>query len=597
MIEADRLTTSESPRSTLETVVRIVTLTLLLAFSSLSLNWYSPYIRPYSLSLVGLAGSLLLGVALCRSSSWQSFSQKVATRIAQATPRDRRWVFTWGLLAPGAVSFFVLDPIPHIPDGYAYLFQAKLFSIGKLATPTPAFAEFFPAPWSVDLDGRVFSVFPPGWPILLTLGVALGQPAIVNPVLGALSLWVMWHLWKELFDEERANAALLLCAVSPFFLFMSASFMSHNASLFASSTFVLAFLRGVRLSSPRWGALAGAAIGFQILIRPPSALFLFAAVVGYFAVARRSRASWIVTACSIAGAAVGTGIYGIYNRFLVGEWGTPPLYFLAPENRFGFGADIGLPWASSFPTPGHDLLRALLNLNFNMSVMNNDLLGWPLASLAFALLCLLLARLDWRHHLSATIIVATAVGYLGYWYNGVAFGARFYYCLLPYLVILTVEGVRATPHLLASFSSRVPDAPARAFVGAVVAGFVLYGALVYVPRVALTGPYWNQRKISFELYEELASIVQPGDLVLVETDSDERYNPVFVKNEPVIAESPILYAWDQGDAKNAQLIAHYANRRVVRWRYPIERLQDETPLARLRARLGGQGPGPDGGAR
>jgi len=105
--------------------------------------------------------------------------------------------------------------------------------------------------------------------------------------------------------------------------------------------------------------------------------------------------------------------------------------------------------------------------------------------------------------------------------------------------------------------------------------------------VALTDPYWNQRKISYELYEELEKFVQPGDLVLVETDSDERYNPVFDKNSIDIETSPIIYARDLGDAANAKLIQQFPERRVVRWRYPIERLDEERALVRIRKMLAG----------
>lgn len=573
---------SDDTRTTAQRLARVLALVALMLFSSISFNWYSAYIRPYSHALVGLVGSIGLAVLLCRISSWRTRLDHLVAWVSTMTPQTRRLLFAWGFAVPASLSFIVLDPIPHIPDGFAYLYQAKLFTLGQLWAESPALPEFFPPPWSVDLNGRVFTVFPPGWPMLLALGVASGLPALVNPALGALALFVMWHLWCELFDAKRANMALALCALSPFLLFMSAGFMSHNASLLASSAFALAFLKGTRNDSLAWGGLAAATIAFQILVRPVSALFVFAAVTGFFAIARRSRASWKMTAWSIAGSGVGTAGYGIYNRLLVGEWGVPPLYFLTPANRFGFGSDIGLPWASSFPTPGHDPFRALLNLNFNMAVMNNDLFGWPLASLLFVMICLLLARLSWQHRFCATIIAAAVLIYAGYWYNGIAFGARFYYCLLPYLTILTIEGIRATPAVLRSSFARVDEAQARAFVGFVVIGFMLYGAFIYVPRTALLGPYWNQRRICFELYAELDAIVRPGDLVFVETDSDERYNPVFVKNAIVIEESPVIYAWDLGDAKNAQLIAHFPDRRVVRWRYPIERLSEETPIAQLR---------------
>jgi hypothetical protein len=584
--KAEQFMSSDSTFKTSARTTRVVALGALMLLSSLSIQWYSPYIRPYSHAAVGLI--LALGVAwlMSRSTGWRTRLDHLSKRVANLTTTERYALYGWAFVAPVLLSQFVLDPIPHIPDGFAYLYQAKLFAAGQLFAESPAVPEAFPAPWSVDLDGRVFTVFPPGWSGLLAFGVVTGLTAFVNPAIGALSIVVMWHLWSELFDSKRANFALVLCVLSPFYLFMSAGFMSHNASLLASSAFALAFVRGSRSGSLIWGAVAALSIAFQILVRPVSALFVFAAVVGFFAIARRSAASWKLTFCAAVGGGIGTAIYGIYNRALVGEWGVPPLYFLTPANRFGFGDDIGLPWSTSFPTPGHDVIRAALNLNFNMAVMNHDLFGWPLVSLLFVFVALLFTRLSWQHGLCAATIAGAVVIYAGYWYNGVAFGARFYYCLLPYLVMLTVEGIRATPDVLRSFSSRLNVDRTRAFIATAVIAFMAYGMFFYIPRTALTAPYWNQRKISFELYEELDSVVQPGDLVLVDADSEERYNPLFVKNEIRIEQSPVVYAWDRNDAVRAQLLAQFPDRRVVRWRYPIERLAEQTASAQLRRRLG-----------
>ena len=581
-------TASRDPRTTPGTPwVRGTVFLGFMLFCSVSLNWYSPYIRPYALSLLGLFGALTASALLFRIDAWQALCERWLSAVDRMESRAIGLLIAAASLIPIATAAFVLDPIPHIPDGYAYLFQARLFTLGQLWADAPTHPEFFPAPWSLTLENRVFAVFPPGWPLLLALGVVAGATWLVNPVLGGLSLYTLHHLWRELFDRTRANRALALCLLSPFYLFMSASFMSHNASLLASALFVLGFLRGVRKNSLAWGAVAGLAIGFQILVRPVSAAFIWFPVVTWFALFRRSRAGWRITTCSIAGSGLGTMGYSVYNRLLVGEWGVPPLYYMTPANRYGFANDIGLPWASSFPTPGHDLWRAMLNFNFNAVVMNNDLFGWPMASLGFAVFCLLSGRLAWQHRLCASVILAFVVSYAGYWYNGVAFGARFYYCLLPYLAILTVEGARIASLLL---PTRVPgfDRPrARTFVIGLVFFFSLYGTFVYTPRVALTDPYWNQRKISYELYEELEKFVQPGDLVLVETDSDERYNPVFDKNSIDIETSPIIYARDLGDAANAKLIQQFPERRVVRWRYPIERLDEERALVRIRKMLAG----------
>ena len=565
--------------------VRTLAFASFMAFASISLQWYSPYIRPYTLSILGLVAALAGSALLCRVPRWQ---RQCDTWLSTVDSMSRRARFGWmafGTVVPLLLCLFVLDPIPHIPDGYAYLFQATLFTQGRLWALAPAIPEAFPAPWSVTMDDRVFAVFPPGWPLALAPGVAIGAPWLVNPLLGGASLAAIHALLDRLADRRVANRGLVLCATSPFYLFMSASFMSHNASLLASTLFALGFLRvagGNESRAKLWGSVSALGIGFQILVRPVSAAFIWFPWVAAFFLFRRRRESLRAIAWSIGGAIAGTLLYGAYNRQLVGEWGVPPLYHLAPENRYGFGDDIGIAWASSFPTPGHDLYRALLNLNFNTVVMNNDLFGWPMTSLLFVAVCLFAARLAWPQRLALAVVASFVVSYAGYWYNGVAFGARFYYCLLPYLALLTVAGAGFARDRIREIFPTISPEVSRSFVIGCVLAFSAYGALVYVPRVALTAPYWNQRKISDALYSELDARVRPGDLVLVETDSDERYNPAFIRNHFDIEDGEILYAWDRGEEANAALLARYPERRVVRWRYPIERLPEQEAHTQLR---------------
>lgn len=567
---------------------RLLALGGFMAFASVSLYWYSPYVRPYTLSILGFTGSLLAALALSRARSFRQTATRGLAAIDGMSPRAVGGWVAFGTLVPLLLCLFLLDPIPHIPDGWAYLYQARLFSEGRLYAPAPAILEAFPVPWSVVMEGRVFAVFPPGWPLLLAPGVALGVPFLVNPLLGGASLLAIHALIRRLLDRPRANRVLVLCATSPFYLFMSASFMSHNASLLASALFALGFLHVVRGGGAGWGALSAIGIGFQILVRPVSAAFVWFPIVAFHLLFRRSAQTAWAIGYSIAGSIVGTALYGLYNRLLVGEWGVPPLYYLAPENRYGFGADIGIAWASSFSTPGHDLYRALLNLNFNAVVMNNDLFGWPMASLLFVGICLTFGRLASPHRLALGVLAGFVVSYAGYWYNGVAFGARFYYCLLPYLALLTVEGARFARDALEAEFPSMRDGGARAFVVGCIGLFALYAAVIYMPRVALTDPYWNQRKISYELYQELDALVEPGDLVFVETDSEERYSPVGARNASEIAQSEVIHAWDRGEEHNAQVIAQFPGRRVVHWRYPIERLHDEEAIVRLRRAFAGE---------
>lgn len=64
-------------------------------------------------------------------------------------------------------------------------------------------------------------MYPPGWPALLTPGVWLGAPWLVNPLLGADLAVATGALGRELVDEQTGRVASLLALTSPFVVFLA----------------------------------------------------------------------------------------------------------------------------------------------------------------------------------------------------------------------------------------------------------------------------------------------------------------------------------------------------------------------------------------
>lgn len=108
----------------------------------------------------------------------------------------RRHVFTASLILICLTAFFtiallsdrIFEHLPHSEDEAAYLFQAKVFAQNHLAAPTPPLRQAFWSPFVVDYQGQRFGKYPPGWPFLLSLGVRLGEPWLVNATLAAITL-------------------------------------------------------------------------------------------------------------------------------------------------------------------------------------------------------------------------------------------------------------------------------------------------------------------------------------------------------------------------------------------------------------------------
>jgi len=177
------------------------------------------------------------------------------------------------LLVTFLAQHYVLQTIPHVSDSVAYYFQAKMLAAGSLVQDSHPLYDFFSPHFYIN-DGRFFSLFQPGWPIFLALGFLIGLPWIVTPMMGAATLFLIYRLARAVFDERTALLSLLLVAVTPFSIFMSASFMAHTQSgLFGLAVFYL--LVEYRRSSRSWHlALCGLLWGLLFITRAYDAVLM-----------------------------------------------------------------------------------------------------------------------------------------------------------------------------------------------------------------------------------------------------------------------------------------------------------------------------------
>lgn len=564
--------------------IRIVALAASLVFVSVSFRWDSQHLLPWSVRIGGTLAVLLVAVFLARAAWWGD----LVDRLHRIVERRTGWLWATALslvalAGSTALTFAVLEPIPHIEDETAYLFQAKVFADGRLYAPAPALPEFFPSSWIITHQGRWFAVFPPGWPLLLAVGTKAGVPALVNPILAGLCVLVLFGLLREASERTAAAYGTALCVASPFFLFMGASLMSHTAMLLFTALSTLCHLKGLRRDgSPGWFLLAGLSSGMAVLIRPPDAVALWCAQALYGVVTGRGRLLRISAgfALSAIGLLPGALFYLSYNRVLTGSWFLTPVALISPNIGLGFGPRMGANW-DTFETPGHDLWRALLNLNFNSAVLSQDLFGWPMSSLTLLLVVWTFGGKRARGVGLATLAIASIVGgYAMYWYHGVGFGARFYFGLVPYLVLLTVAGVRALPGLL---ESRFKPPAQMSFAHMTAAGVLLssaFGWAIYVPKVSLLGPYYNQRGINDGLHDFAARERLDSAIVFVRAPRVDLFGPGLVANSLPLGSGNVIYAFDRGPA-NQRLVAQFPDRSVREFSYLPERNLHEIRFNRL----------------
>ena len=224
------------------------------------------------------AGLLTLAL-LAAGALW---SGRRRTRLSAAVERLGRqpWpLIATFFLAAALAARFVYRAYPLSMDEYAPWFQARAFAAGKLAGQVPA--DFLPRlvptfqGWFIEVarDGRMISGYWPGFALLLAPLMALGVPWLLNPLIGAASLVLLWDIARRLLPPPASGWVILLTLASPAFFVNAISFYSMSAHLLFSLLFVAVLIRP---SSASRAALAGAVGSFALVLHNPLPHTLFA---------------------------------------------------------------------------------------------------------------------------------------------------------------------------------------------------------------------------------------------------------------------------------------------------------------------------------
>ncbi|MFI5181175.1 MAG: glycosyltransferase family 39 protein [Thermoanaerobaculia bacterium] len=168
----------------------------------------------------------------------------------------------------------VFEGIPHVTDGVAYAFQARVFASGRLWLAPPPVPEAFEIGNVVLSEDRWVAKYPPGFPALLSLGYLLHLPGLVNPVLLGLAVFGVFRLGRTLYDAPTGLLGALLLAISPFALIYGATFLSHVPTLCVTVWAFDAIARGRKSDGVRPLLLAGFLAGLAAAIRPYTAAAL-----------------------------------------------------------------------------------------------------------------------------------------------------------------------------------------------------------------------------------------------------------------------------------------------------------------------------------
>ena len=473
---------------------------------------------------------------------------------------------TWVTVIAAVLSYFSYERHPHIPDEVSYLYHARYFASGMLTMPVPPVPDAF----NIDLmhyePDRWYSPFPPGWPLMLAIGVIFGAPWLVNPVLAGLNVLMTYIFITQIYDSRTARNVILLICFSPWFVFMGMNFMAHTFTLTCALVASLAIIKARNTGDSIWGWLSGAVVGLICLIRPLDGLAM-AGLIGLWTIGIGGRR---LKLASITAFILGTIMIIIvvlsYNKLLTGNVNTFPVmayfnkYYGFKTNALGFGPERGLDWKGLDPLPGHGIFDVLINANFNIFSINIELFGWSTGSLILVAL-FLISRTMQRSDYLMLAVIATIIGiHSFYWFSGGPdFGARYWYLVIVPCVVLTVRGIQ---FLEKTFETDPSGSTGKStYVIIAVLALCTITLVNYFPWRAID-KYHHYRGMRPDIRYIAKEYNFGKSLVLIQGKRHPDYASAAIYNPLDIHANASVYAWDQNPEVRAQVLHAYPDRPV-----------------------------------
>lgn len=484
------------------------------------------------------------------------------------------------------VSERVFERLPHLEDELAYLYQARVFARGDVTVPTPEPGTVYWQPFVVDYEGQRFSKYTPGWSAVLALGVWMGQPWIVNALLGALAVALVYRTGEDIYNGDVGLLAAALLTTSPMFLLLGGSLMGHTLALACTVFFTYAYwrLEKGRRGAAAWGIGAGLALGLLVVARPLTAIGVAAPFIVYSGgrllwTLLRERGQFWARLRPLLLLSAGTLLLApavpLYSAITTGDPLLNPYTLVWEYDRVGFGADRG--------RNGHTLQEGLRTTRYDLTVTAADLFGWqwgrfnqdqrnhlltsssayPGRGLSWLLLPVGVLiglvqpspRRRWTVILLA-VSVALVVLHVGYWVGSQRYSTRYYF-----------EGIGAAA-LLSAVPLGMLAARGRIWrwgVYAVLAGVIALAAANYtIPRLSILRGFNGVNAAVLDAVNERRQTERPLLVILSGDGMTWRANGTLMTVTGPYLDTDIVLARDRADGRYREAILdRFPGREVI----------------------------------
>jgi 4-amino-4-deoxy-L-arabinose transferase-like glycosyltransferase len=538
-----------------------VALVLLLSGAALSAN-PAYYLHELAFSFcvqVVAIGNILMVILECP----QNLSEKIKLSLQKLlNTESHRFIFIascWVFLVSALLNVFIYERHPHVTDEVVYLFQARFLAAGALTLPPPPVPDAFEVNLMEIENGRWYPSPPFGWPAVLAIGVKLGAGWLVNPIVAAINIALSYALLKRMYDENTARICVLLLCISPWFIFLAMSYMTHMLMLACGLAAALSIKKTRETGKIAWALLAGVLVGYVSLIRPLEGVIV-GVILGLWVIgfgASRLKFSSII-AFALSTALVGSLVFP-YNKYLTGNPTKFPINTYNEKrygphaNSYGFGPDVGMKWAID-PYIGHGPKDALANSALNASSLNTELLGWSVGSLFPAALFFFggaFRRDIWTKSDTAMLCVIAAV-YIAYFFyyfsGGPDFGARYWFPIIIPLLAFSARGVQ----LLARADNRV-------WIAAALLAFMTL--INYLPWRAID-KYHDYLGMRPDVRMLIASPDFKHSLIFIRGVSFPDYASAAIYNPLDFQGSTAILAWERDTATTKKVAAAFPDRPI-----------------------------------
>ncbi|MDY7038567.1 MAG: glycosyltransferase family 39 protein, partial [Thermodesulfobacteriota bacterium] len=217
------------------------------------------------------------------------------------------------------VAYLPFHNYPYSMDEYNYLYQAKIFSEGKLFLEVPEIYQPFKEMYMILMDNKLFSKYPPGFPLILSLGVLLNISGVINPFIAAITLVIIFYFVRSFIRTKYAMLTVGLLATTPYFIAHSASYFAHPTALLMTSLIFLLVRRYEITPKDSCLPLVGLCSGYFFLTRPLDAFCTIVPAYLYLAYILHKRRNLNKIIYSISTFTVVFILFLIYNYVLTGK--------------------------------------------------------------------------------------------------------------------------------------------------------------------------------------------------------------------------------------------------------------------------------------